>query len=265
MTSPEGFRYVGNWRYGDSQRQALRRLYGGDSWLHAAGIEALDAVDLIESKTGGDYVPAGGAVYPEGEFGTNLQVIAQLAKLGLGLRVATLDLGGWDTHEGQGGQGEGYFAAHVGMLASGLAALYQDLDGAGDANLTRRLTVVVMSEFGRRLRENAAGGTDHGHGNVMLVLGGSVNGGKVFGEWPGLHTDQLYDRADLAIRTDYRRVLSEILIRRLGNPHLGAVFPGYADYHTIDIVRGPDLAPIYNPPPETGGRIYMPFAGRGAG
>jgi len=260
MNTPDDFQYVGNWRYADGQRQALRRMYSGDSWLHQAGLETLNAVDLIESKTSGEYAPANGAAYPEGEFGNNLKVIAQMVKLRLGLRVATLDLGGWDTHEYQGEPDGGYFAQHVGMLSAGLAALYQDLGGAGDLDFTRRLTIVVMSEFGRRLKENASGGTDHGHGNVMLVLGGAVNGGRVHGAWPGLHTDQLFDRADLAIRTDYRRVLSEILIRRLGNPNLGAVFPGYTDYTPLGVVQGPDLPPVYARPME---RIFLPLAQRG--
>jgi uncharacterized protein (DUF1501 family) len=104
------------------------------------------------------------------------------------------------------------------------------------------MTVVVQSEFGRRLRENDDSGTDHGHGNVMLVMGGHVNGG-VHGTWPGLHNDQLYDRADLAVTTDYRRVLAEIMIRRLGNNRLDQIFPGYTTYQPLNVVQGLDLPP----------------------
>jgi uncharacterized protein (DUF1501 family) len=116
-----------------------------------------------------------------------------------------------------------------------------------------------MSEFGRRLRENAAAGTDHGHGNVMMVLGGQVNGGQVYGNWPGLHTDQLYDHADLAVTTDYRQVLSEILIRRLGNPRLGEIFPDYRAYAPLGIVQGTDLEPIYETSVPA---VFMPFVRR---
>jgi hypothetical protein len=104
-----------------------------------------------------------------------------------------------------------------------------------------------MSEFGRTFKQNASRGTDHGHGNVMLLLGGNVNGGQVLGAWPGLDTDQLYDKRDLQVTTDYRQVLSEILIRRMGNPHLGHIFPGYTAYQPLNLVAGVDLTPNYDP------------------
>ncbi len=251
MTSPDSFTFHGHWYYRNLQRMALRKLYGGPSWLHQAGIQTLNAVDIIEGSNTDNYTPANGAVYPGGSFGNNLRSVAQIIKLQLGLRVATVDLGGWDTHEYQGGNGGGYFAGLLGQLAQGLNAFYTDLDGAGTLNYNQRVTVVVMSEFGRRLRENGSGGTDHGHGNVMFVLGGNVNGGQVHGVWPGLHNDQLYDHADLSITTDYRRVLSEILIRRLGNANLGTVFPGYAGYSPLGVVGGTDLPPIYTTPTPT--------------
>ncbi len=259
MSSPGSFGIAGNWYHDEFQRMALRELYTGSSWLHKYGSLALDAIDIIESANPGTYTPANGAAYPSGSFGDNLKTVAQMVKLQLGLRVATVDLGGWDTHENQGTGTGGYFAGQIGQLAQGLHAFYTDLDGAGGSNYTSRLTVVVQSEFGRRLKENGNRGTDHGHGNVMFVLGGNVNGGKVYGAWPGLHTDQLYDRADLAVTTDYRRVLSEILIRRLGNPKLGTIFPGYTGYTPLGILQGTDLDPIYD---ENGGpssnQIYLP-------
>ncbi len=234
---------TGPWAWRSPQRTALRHLYaGGSSWLHQTGLQALDAVDIIELFASGPYTPANGAVYPQSWFGENLQTIAQMVKLDLGLRVATLDLGGWDTHENQGNAGGGMYAGLVEELAQGLAALYADLDGAGAANYTQRLTVVVMSEFGRRFFENADAGTDHGHGNNMLVLSGNAIGG-LHGSWPGLAEGQL-NEGDVEVTTDFRRVLSEILIRRLGNPNLGTVFPGYQNYSPIGVVAGADLPPV---------------------
>jgi uncharacterized protein (DUF1501 family) len=133
----------------------------------------------------------------------------------------------------------------MGTLSQGLGALYTDLDGAGANNYTNKLTMVVQSEFGRRLFENADEGTDHGHGNPMIVVSGNAIGG-VHGDWPGIGPGQLFDDADLAVTTDFRRVLSEILIRRMGNNHLGVVFPGYADYQPLGIVTGTDLPPDYS-------------------
>lgn len=248
MTNPNGFSLGGHWQYEDSQRTALRQLYTGASWLHNAGIQTLDAIDVIEYGNPGNYTPENGAVYPNNSFGQNLRTVAQMIKLQLGMRVATVDLGGWDTHESQGDGGTGYFANQFGTLASGLAALMTDLSNSNGTDHTQRLTVVVMSEFGRTFKQNASRGTDHGHGNVMFVLGGKVNGGAVHGSWPGLHTDQLYDRRDLAITTDYRRILSEILIRRLENPNLGQIFPGYTEYQPMGIVQGVDLTPNFDAP-----------------
>lgn len=254
MRSPDDFSLHGHWYYGDWQRQALRQMYTGTSWLHEAGIQTLNALDVIEWSNPGTYTPENGATYPNTSFGRDLQSVAQMIKMQLGLRIATVDLGGWDTHEYQGDGGTGYFADQIGQLSSGLAAFYTDLTNHNGIDHTKRLTVVVMSEFGRSFSQNASRGTDHGHGNVMIVMGGTVKGGKVYGEWPGLATEQLYDRRDLQITTDYRRVLSEILIRRLGNPNLGTIFPNYSGYAPLGILQGADIEPIYTPvTPPTGG------------
>ncbi len=277
MSSPTSFNFGGHWRYAEDQRQAVRNMYTGDSWLHSAGLQTLNAIDVVEYGDPGNYTPENGAVYPGNSFGRNLQTVAQMIKLQLGLHVATIDLGGWDTHENQGDGGTGYFANQFGSLASGLAALMTDLSNSGGTDHSQRLTVVVMSEFGRTFKQNASRGTDHGHGNVMFVLGGKVNGGQVYGQWPGLHTDQLYDRRDLNITTDYRQILSEILIRRLQNPNLGVIFPNYTNYQPLGIVQGADLTPDYTgatpgptptPPPgstiPTGNdrRVYLPIVTR---
>lgn len=273
MTSPNSFSFGGNWRYGNAQRTALRKTYSGATWLHEAGQQTLDAIDVVEYGDPGSYAPENGAVYPNNSFGQNLRTVAQMIKLQLGMRVATVDLGGWDTHEYQGDRGTGYFSNQFGNLSSGLAALMTDLSNSNGVDYTQRLTVVVMSEFGRTFKQNASRGTDHGHGNLMFILGGQVNGGQVYGNWPGLSTEQLYDRRDLAITTDYRSVLSEILIRRLQNPNLGIIFPGYTSYQPTGIVQGADLTPNYQTPTSTptpgstiptenGAQIYLPVIQR---
>ncbi len=163
--------------------------------------------------------------YPETPFGESLRQVAQLIRADIGLEVACVDLGGWDTHEDQGGV-EGQFANLLSELGAGLAAFYEDLSDRSD-----RLTVVTMSEFGRTLNENASGGTDHGRGGSVLVMGG-VNGG-VHTVWPSLAPGAL-DDGDLAITTDFRDVLSEILVQRLQNSSVDRVFPGYqASYRSI--------------------------------
>ncbi len=242
LIDPDTFRLsTGPWRWQPAQRTSLRRIYGFESTpLHIAGTKALDAVDVIELYVSGEYIPANGAVYPETSFGDHLQVIARMMKLDLGLHVATVDLGGWDTHDGQ----DYYLPLLLDDLSRGLHALYTDLDGPGLDDYTQRLTVVVMSEFGRRLVQNADDGTDHGHGNLMMVLGGNVNGG-IHGAWPGLAPGQLFEGIDLAVTTDYRTILSEVLIRRLANNHLGLIFPGFTDYSPLGVVNGIDLPPDY--------------------
>ncbi len=201
----------------------LRRLYAGDTWLHDAGNRTLRAVQTLQSSIVGEYKPGGNAKYPDGPFGDSLKTIARLAKQDMGLEAATVDLGGWDTHQYQGDGAGGYFADLLTQLSRGLQALYLDLDAA---NKTKKLAVVVMSEFGRRVQQNSSGGTDHGHGSAMLVLGGSVRGG-MYGRWPGLKQEQLYDRADLAVTTDYRQVLSEVIVSSFAGGKLDQIFPGF--------------------------------------
>lgn len=231
---------IGPWGWHDQHARALRDLYNlGSSSLHVAGQETLDAVDTVSERVADDYVPANGAVYPDHEFGNQLKLIAQMIKMQLGLKVATVDLGGWDTHNYQvdySNSTQGLFANLTQVLSQGLGAFYTDLNGICGQNIHQRTTVVVMSEFGRRLRENAERGCDHGHGGMMLVLGGTVNGG-LYGTWPGLDGGQLYDAADLAVTTDYRRVLSEILSKRAGNNDLGYVFPGYTGYTPLGMIK----------------------------
>lgn len=236
MRSARGFRFNNQGSDTNWQRQTLREMYAGNSWMHESGRQTLDAIDILEYGVPNEYVPSAGAVYPNGGFGENLKTVAQIIKMQLGLRVAAVDLGGWDTHESQGDMGGGYFSGRVGELAQGLSAFFNDVSGAGSNRNINRVTMAVMSEFGRSLKENGSRGTDHGHGNVMLVLGKRVNGGRIYGEWPGLAVEQLYDRRDLAITTDYRQVISEILTQRMGNTDIGSVFPGFQMGESMGIV-----------------------------
>ncbi|MBC7879326.1 MAG: DUF1501 domain-containing protein [Anaerolineales bacterium] len=233
LSTPEDF---SQWDNGlvASQQKALRQLYSGDSLLHRAGTRTLDALNVVSPLVEAEYQPSNGASYNDDEFGQQLKTVAQMIKLETGLRVAAVDYGGWDTHEYETDGNGGYIAELLGNLASGLSNFYLDLD----SGYTNRLSVVVISEFGRRLVQNESYGTDHGHGSVMFTLGGNVNGGQVFGNWPGLNNDQLYDHADLAVTTDYRQVLSELMTARLGNPNIESVFPGFSgNYNPLGIYR----------------------------
>jgi uncharacterized protein (DUF1501 family) len=205
------------------QQTALRRLYTGDSLLHQSGLRTLDVLAAVAPWIAEEYAPAPGVAYLDDEFGRQMRGLAQLIKMDGGLRAATVDFGGWDTHEDQNSGAGGYMGGLLDSLARGLSSFYQDL---GDA-YTHQLTLVVLSEFGRRLVQNDSRGTDHGHGSLMLLLGGALNGGRVYGRWPGLASEQLYDRADLAVTTDYRQVLGELLQYRLGNAQIDQIFPGF--------------------------------------
>ena len=195
-----------------------------DTVLHGTGKETFEAVKMLQAIQKQTYTPEGGAQYPKGRFGQNLLQIARLIKADAGLEVAFADVGGWDTHVNQsaGQPAQGQLANHLTEFGQALGAFYQDLgDRMGG------ITVVTMSEFGRTARENGNRGTDHGHANVMFAMGGDIRGGKVYGEWPGLEEEQLYDGRDLNLTTDFRDVLGELVAKQLGNANLKAVFPGY--------------------------------------
>ncbi len=198
-------------------------MYAGsvDSVLHGTGQETFDAVKMLKSADPNKYKPAAGANYPRGRFGDALRQTAQLIKANLGVQVAFTDIGGWDHHVNE-GNAQGQLANILREFSQSLAAFYVDL---GD--LAEDTVIVTMSEFGRTARENGNRGTDHGHANVMLVMGGPVRGGKVYGRWPGLENHQLYEARDLAVTTDFRQVLGEAVYRHLGNRHLAEVFPGF--------------------------------------
>ena len=195
-----------------------------DTVLHGTGKETFSAVKIMQSVQKQSYTPANGAKYPNGRFGQSLLQIARLIKADVGLEVAFADIGGWDTHVNEVGQQPalGQLANNLNDFGGSLAAFYQDL---GDR--MQDVTVVTMSEFGRTAKENGNRGTDHGHANAMFVMGGDVRGGKVYGDWPGLADEQLYENRDLALTTDFRDVLGELVSKHLGNTNLKGVFPGY--------------------------------------
>jgi uncharacterized protein (DUF1501 family) len=195
-----------------------------DTVLHGTGRETFSAVKIMQSIQKQPYAPANGAKYPNGRFGQSLQQIAHLIKGDVGLEVAFADIGGWDTHVNEVGAqpATGQLANNLADFGQALAAFYQDL---GDR--MEDVVVVTMSEFGRTARENGNRGTDHGHANVMFAMGGSIRGAKVYGDWPGLAEEQLYESRDLALTTDFRDVLGELVAKHLGNANLKTVFPGY--------------------------------------
>jgi uncharacterized protein (DUF1501 family) len=208
----------------DGASKVLQALYAGssDTVLNGAGRETFDAVKLLQSIEKQPYQPA--AEYPAGRFADSLRQIARLIKSDVGVEVAFADIGGWDHHVNEVGQqpSQGQLALRLGEFGRTLAAFWQDLgDRVSDVAL------VTMSEFGRTARENGNRGTDHGHANVMFVMGGDIRGGKVYGAWPGLANEQLYEGRDLALTTDFRSVLGELVQTHLGNRDLSDVFPGY--------------------------------------
>ena len=202
---------------------AFEAMYdrSSDSVLHGTGEETFDAVKMLKTADPGKYAAAPGANYPKGRFGDSLRQLAQLVKANLGVQVAFADISGWDHHVNEGST-EGQLANVLTEFSQALAALWTDL-GA----LMEDTVVVTMSEFGRTARENGNRGTDHGHANVMFVLGGPVKGGRVYGRWPGLDQSQLYEGRDLALTTDFRQVIGEAVARHMGNKNLANVFPGY--------------------------------------
>jgi uncharacterized protein (DUF1501 family) len=194
-----------------------------DQALRGVGQETFEAIDQLKKINPDAYQPENGAQYPKGRFGQSLMEIAELFKADVGLEVAFLDSGGWDHHVNEGGV-QGQLANLLRDLGQGLASFHQDMgDRMGD------VVFVSMSEFGRTAHENGNRGTDHGHANCMFVMGGDIKGGKVYSRWPGMSEGELYQGRDLAVTTDYRSVLGEIMAKHLGDSNLNAIFPGFAN------------------------------------
>ena len=209
-------------RGGMGQSFEAQYAAAADRLLNPVGRDAFDAMRMLKRVDPASYRPANGAEYPRTPFGQALLQIAQLSKADVGLEVAFADLGGWDTHVNQGGA-QGQLAARLNDFSRSIAALVTDL-----GERMSDTVVLTMSEFGRAVRENGNRGTDHGHGNAMMVIGGGVRGGKVYGRWPGLATDRRYEGRDLAVTTDFRDVFGEVVVRHLGLGNAQPVFPGYA-------------------------------------
>lgn len=203
-----------------SWHTALRELqHGSAEVIYAPARTTLAALNTTQSLSAATYTPANGAAYPKDDVGASLSNVAQLIKAGVGLRVAAVDCGNWDMHVGLGAATNGWMFNNLTGLGQALAAFATDL-GTAMSNVV----VVTLSEFGRRVMENDSGGLDHGHGNAVFVLGGGVNGGKVYGRWPGLAASDLV-LGNLAGATDYRKILAELLEKRCG-VSTGKVFPG---------------------------------------
>ena len=190
-----------------------------DAVLHGTGEETFEAVKMLKAADPAKYQPAAGVSYPNTAFGNSMKQIAQLLKANLGVEAAFSDIGGWDTHQNQGGA-NGQLANRLKEFSETIAAFWQDM-GSDQENIT----LVTMSEFGRTARQNGTGGTDHGHANVMFVLGGAVKGGKIYGKWPGVADEQLNEGRDLKVTTDFRNVLGEAAYKSLGSRQLDVVFP----------------------------------------
>jgi len=190
-----------------------------DEALRGTGTETFEAIDMLRKADPSRFQPENGADYPRNRVGQALQQVAQLHKADIGLEVTFVDTGGWDNHVNEGGV-QGQLANLLRDLGQSLAAFSQDMGDRMDD-----VVVVTMSEFGRTAHENGNRGTDHGHANCMFVMGGPVKGGKVYGKWPGLGPEQLNEGRDLALTTDFRSVLGEIMSRHLGAKDLNTVFP----------------------------------------
>ncbi len=208
---------------GATESKTFEEMYAraASDALKGTAKESFEASELLRKTDPAKLQPENGAEYPRGLLGDSLRQIAQLIKSNVGLEVAFADVGGWDTHAGEGGA-QGQLANNLGTFASSIAAFTKDL-----GSRMSDVVLVTMSEFGRTVRENGNRGTDHGHATFMLAIGGGVKGGKVYGRWPGLGAAQLYEGRDLAVTTDFRDVFSELLAKQLGVRDLKKVFPGY--------------------------------------
>ncbi len=219
------------YRMADDTASIVESMYATstDKPLEGAGKDAFAAMKMIKSLAATNNAPANAGQYQQGgPLGRSLQDIARLIKADAGVEAAFAEIGGWDHHQ----QEQQAMPQLLRQFSSALAAFVQDM---GDR--MEDIVLVTMSEFGRTARENGDNGTDHGHGDLMMVLGGPVRGGKVYGKWPGLEKEQLFEGRDLAVTTDFRAVLSELVKGHLGQSDVGQVFPGYKPADPLGLLR----------------------------
>ena len=236
---------VQDFNISDQERLAiLRNMYSLtlDATMRRTGKDAFEAMKMLQSMgkeqmpNGGEQAPALGQVLPNsrpsysagGQLGRNLQELARLIKSGAGVEAAFAEVDGWDHHQNENNQ----LANLLNQFSNAIAAFCQDLD-----DRMEDVVIVTMSEFGRTAEENGTGGTDHGHGSLMMVVGGPVAGGKIYGTWPGLEKEQLFETRDLAVATDFRTVLSELVRGHLGRTDLSSVFPGFNPDSSLGLLR----------------------------
>ena len=217
---------------GGMDQQELERLFRTDTVLGGTAADAFEAMRTLRAATGGAYRPAAGVAYPRSPFGQAMQEIARVAKADVGLEIAFAESTNWDHHVNEGGV-NGQVANRLADLCQGIAALAADL-GERMADTV----IMTMSEFGRAVAENGNGGTDHGHGNAMLLIGGPVKGGRLYGRWPGLKEDDRFEGRDLAITTDFRDVFGDVITGHLDTPTsaLATVFPGHVARGRLGVV-----------------------------
>ncbi|MBX9695153.1 MAG: DUF1501 domain-containing protein [Cyanobacteria bacterium] len=235
------FSYQGSWKYQAMEQKIVRQFYSREKGEFAeAALHTLDVIEFLQknvSKAGevkSSHYPREGSAKA---FSESLETVASMVKMDIGLRMALVDCQGWDMHHGQTWK----FSELAEGLSRSLAAFYSDVSA-----VKSRITCVVLSEFGRRVRQNDSAGTDHGHGSLMMVLGGGVNGGKMYGTWPGLSTADLDNGVDLKVTTDYRTVLAEIVQKRLKNDKIDLVFPKFTMKEDLGIVKA-HASPLIEP------------------
>ena len=203
---------------------ALKRIEDFDVPAEYASLlnkDTAEALRILKGANPSQYAVQNGAAYPESPFGNALRQVAKLIKSNVGLEVAFTDIGGWDTHANQ-GAAQGQLSQRLQEFGDGIAAFHRDL---GDR--MRNIVVLTMTEFGRSIRQNGSGGTDHGHASALFVSGGPVKGGKIYGQWPGLDAEQLFEGRDLALTTDFRAVFSEVLSKHMNVSDTARILPGY--------------------------------------
>jgi uncharacterized protein (DUF1501 family) len=225
IANPATFALGGNANSRTDRVNFLRDEYtAGAEPVKSAALDALNTISLLQTIGFTTYVPANGAVYPNGSFGQGMRSTAALIKADIGVEAIQIDLGGWDTHSAQDPLAGSMYNTML-NLGNSVGAFWQDVIASGFA---QNVTLIIMSEFGRNARQNGSLGTDHGRGNCMFAMGRNINGGRVLlNTWPGLERAQLENSQDLRVTLDHRDVLAEIVKNRLGNPNTSVVFPDY--------------------------------------